>query len=75
MEDATAARPRRRPPAAAAATNEAARLLAGTGLNAGSKLPNLVGSEYDRVTSTFPDPNGVELVLHSPLRCRFHDSF
>jgi hypothetical protein len=51
------------------------RLLAGTGLDAGSKLPNLVGSEYDRVTSTFPDPHGVELVLHSPLRCRSHDSF
>jgi hypothetical protein len=50
-------------------------LLAGTGLRAGSKLPNLVGPEYDRVTTTFPTPRGVELVLHSPLRCRFHRSF
>jgi hypothetical protein len=50
-------------------------LLAGTGLDAGSKLPNLVGEEYDRVIETFPTPRGVELVLHSPLRCRFHSSF
>jgi len=27
------------------------------------------------VTQTFPTPRGVELVLHSPLRCRFHSSF
>jgi hypothetical protein len=50
-------------------------LLAGTGLRSGSRLPNLVGPEYDRVTRTFPMPRGVELVLHSPLRCRFHGSF
>ena len=50
-------------------------LLAGTGLDAGSRLPNLVGPEYDRVTLTFPTPRGVELVLHSPLRCRYHSSF
>jgi hypothetical protein len=50
-------------------------LLAGTGLGAGSRLPSLVGPEYDRVTPTFPTPRGVELVLHSPLRCRFHHSF
>src|SRR6266540_497023 len=50
-------------------------LLDGTGLHAGSKLPNLIGPEYDRVTPGFPTPHGVELVLHSPLRCRFHDSF
>jgi hypothetical protein len=50
-------------------------LLAGTGLAAGSRLPNLVGPEYDRVTRTFPTPRGVELILHSPLRCRSHRSF
>jgi hypothetical protein len=50
-------------------------LLAGTGLRAGSRLPNLVGPEYDRVTPAFPTPPGVELVLHSPLRCRYHRSF
>jgi hypothetical protein len=50
-------------------------LLAGTGLHDGSKLPDLVGPEYDRVTPDFPIPRGVELVLHSPLRCRFHSSF
>jgi hypothetical protein len=50
-------------------------LLAGTGLRRGSRLPNLVGPEYDRVSSDFPVPRGVELVLHSPLRCRFRHSF
>jgi hypothetical protein len=50
-------------------------LLAGTGLRRGSRLPNLVGPEYDRVRSDFPIPRGVELVLHSPLRCRFRHSF
>ncbi len=50
-------------------------LLAGTGLDAGSRLPNLVGPEYDRVMRTFPTPRGVEVVLHSPLRCRFHGSY
>ncbi len=50
-------------------------LLAGTGLGTGSRLPNLVGPEYDRAMPSFPTPRGVELVLHSPLRCRFHSSF
>jgi len=50
-------------------------LLAGTGLGTGSRLPNLVGPEYDRAMPSFPTLRGVELVLHSPLRCRFHSSF
>jgi hypothetical protein len=50
-------------------------LLSGTGLRQGSELPNLVGPEYDRVTDGFPTPRGVELVLHSPLRCRYRSSY
>jgi hypothetical protein len=50
-------------------------LLAGTGLRAGSVLPGLVGPEYDRVMAGVATPRGVELLLHSPLRCRFHASF
>ena len=50
-------------------------LLAGTGLGVGAKLPKLVGPEYDRVILSFPTPRGVELVLHSPLRCRFRSSW
>ncbi len=50
-------------------------LLARTGLQAGSALPDLVGPEYDRVMVGAPTPRGVELLLHSPLRCRFHSSF
>lgn len=50
-------------------------LLQGTGLGPGSRLPNLVGPEYDRVMLNEPTPPTVELIAHSPLRCRFHASF
>jgi len=50
-------------------------LLRGTGLHAGSTLPNLIGPEYDRVMTTAPTPARLELIAHSPLRCRFHASF
>ncbi len=50
-------------------------LLAGTGLGPGDRLPNLIGPEYDRVMLDEPTPHGVELIAHSPLRCRFHASF
>ena len=44
-------------------------LFAGTGVRAGSRLPGLVGDEYDRVQPQAPRPDGVEVLLHSPLRC------
>jgi hypothetical protein len=44
-------------------------LLAGTGVRAGSRLPGLVGDEYDRVQPGAPRPGGVEVLLHSPLHC------
>jgi hypothetical protein len=50
-------------------------LLAGTGVRAGSRLPNLVGDEYDRVRPGAPRPPGVEVLLHSPVRCRGRASF
>jgi hypothetical protein len=50
-------------------------LLRGTGLAAGARLPNLIGPEYDRVAPGTPTPPTVELLLHSPLRCRGHRSF
>ena len=50
-------------------------LLAGTGVRAGSRLPGLVGDEYDRVQAGQPRPPGVELLLHSPVRCRGRASF
>jgi hypothetical protein len=44
-------------------------LLAGTGVRAGSRLPGLVGDEYDRVQPGAPRPSGIEVLLHSPVRC------
>jgi hypothetical protein len=44
-------------------------LFAGTGVRAGSQLPGLVGDEYDRVQPQAPRPGGVEVLLHSPVRC------
>jgi hypothetical protein len=45
-------------------------LLAGTGVRAGTRLPGLVGDEYDRVQPAAPRPPGVEVLLHSPVHCR-----
>jgi hypothetical protein len=45
-------------------------LLAGTGVRAGTRLPGLVGDEYDRVEPGAPRPPRVEVLLHSPVRCR-----
>jgi hypothetical protein len=44
-------------------------LFAGTGVAAGTRLPGLVGDEYDRVQPQAPRPGGVEVLLHSPVRC------
>jgi len=44
-------------------------LLAGLGLRAGDRLPNVVGSEYDRVHLMTPTPRPIHIVFHSPLRC------
>jgi hypothetical protein len=45
-------------------------LFAGSGAFAGQKLPDVVGSEYDRYDPTVPGPGNVEILTHSPLRCR-----
>jgi hypothetical protein len=50
-------------------------LLAGTGVRAGTRLPDLIGDEYDRLRPTAPHPPGVRLLLHSPVRCRGQASF
>jgi hypothetical protein len=44
-------------------------LLAGTGVRAGTRLPGLIGDEYDRVQPQAPRPAGVEVLLHSPVQC------
>ena len=50
-------------------------LLAGTGLRAGDRLPNLVGSEYDQVTPSAPTPRPIEVLFHSPVTCTGHAQF
>jgi len=46
-------------------------VFAGTGLNDGSRLTGVVGSEYDRyVPGIKGAPDNVEVLSHSPLRCR-----
>jgi hypothetical protein len=44
-------------------------LLAGLGLRVGDRLPNVVGSEYDRVHLATPTPRPIHILFHSPLRC------
>jgi hypothetical protein len=44
-------------------------LFAGTKVRAGSRLPGLVGDEYDRVQPDAPRPPGLEVLLHSPVQC------
>jgi hypothetical protein len=50
-------------------------LFAGARVRAGTVLPGLVGDEYDRVQAGRPRPPGVELLLHSPVRCLGRASF
>ena len=42
----------------------------GTGLSTGDRLSRVVGPEYDRVFPGTPTPSSVEILSHSPLRCR-----
>jgi hypothetical protein len=42
-------------------------VFAGTGLKKGDKLPGLVGYEYDKVFSTFPQPAGLAVLSASPV--------
>jgi hypothetical protein len=51
-------------------TNPTAWVYAGTGLPEGARIPGVVGSEYDQYIPGLPGPPNVELMAHSPLRCR-----
>jgi hypothetical protein len=44
-------------------------LFAGTGATLGQRLPDVVGSEYDRYDPSVPGPANVEILAHSPVRC------
>jgi hypothetical protein len=45
-------------------------VFAGTGVTAGTALPNVVGNEYDRVFAGPWTPTNLEVLAHSPLTCR-----
>jgi hypothetical protein len=47
----------------------------GTGLNNGDHIPNLIGTEYDRVDLQAPTPKTIEVLFHSPLTCHRQASF
>lgn len=47
-------------------------LFAGLHLGAGEHLPNLLWHEVDAVQLAFPTPRPIEVLLHSPVRCRHH---
>lgn len=44
-------------------------LFAGTGVTAGTALPDVAGPEYDRVTPGSGAPSPLEVLAHSPLVC------
>jgi len=44
-------------------------LFAGLGLHPGQRLPGLVGSEYDRVSTAVPTPRPMQIMAHSPVPC------
>ena len=44
-------------------------VFAGTGLQPGAKLADLVGSEYDRYNPRLPGPRNIQILAHSPLTC------
>ena len=47
----------------------------GTGVKDGTHLHNTVGPEYDRYDPRLPGPRNVEVLAHSPVRCRGQASF
>lgn len=50
-------------------------IWAGTGVIDGQHLEIVVGSEYDRYVPGSGAPDNVEILAHSPVRCRGHASY
>ena len=55
--------------AAMVVADPAGWLFSGLGLRVGSRLPGVVGSEYDRVRLDQPTPRPIEVLTRSPLVC------
>ena len=41
----------------------------------GTRVPNAIGPEYDRVNPGVPTPAGIEVLTHSPVTCRNTQSY
>jgi hypothetical protein len=41
----------------------------------GTKVPGVIGNEYDRVNPGVPTPAGIEVLTHSPVTCRNTHSY
>ena len=50
-------------------------MFQGTGVTAGTRLPGLVGIEYDRVNPDYPVQRPIQIVARSPLTCRGVNSY
>ncbi len=50
-------------------------IFEGSGVTDGENLPKLVGEEYDRYFPLSSTPPNLEILAHSPLKCRNHASY
>jgi hypothetical protein len=50
-------------------------MFRGTGVSKGTRLPGLVGIEYDRVNPDSPVERPIQILSHSPLTCRGINSY
>jgi hypothetical protein len=50
-------------------------MFRGTGVSKGTRLPGLVGIEYDRVNPDSPIDRPIQILSHSPLTCRSVNSY
>jgi hypothetical protein len=55
--------------------DSSAWVFEGTGLSDGSRLPRIVGPEYDRYNSAAPAPGNIQILAHSPVKCRGQASY
>jgi N,N-dimethylformamidase beta subunit-like, C-terminal len=44
-------------------------LFRGTGLAAGDRIPSVMGREWDNVHPSFPTPDSIQILSHSPMTC------
>jgi len=56
-------------------TDPNAWVFRGLGLQAGQRLPGMVGSEYDRVSLGLPTPRPIQIMAHSPITCASQPDF